>query len=198
MIIILIGPPGAGKGTQAKLLSQKYHLPHFSIGKILREEIEKGTKEVMTAWGYWGKRGINVPSRISFALLKKYLAKKSDFILDNFPRTRENLVDLKRYFKKRDLIVDFVFHLGIDENEGVTRLLKRARIDQKKTGKKRLDETRSLIKKRLTIGYKKEIGEIIKYFNNQKVLFFLNGAKDRQDVYQNIIKIIKKRDKTKG
>ncbi|MBI3384929.1 nucleoside monophosphate kinase [Candidatus Gottesmanbacteria bacterium] len=198
MIIIFIGPPGAGKGTQAKLLSQKYHLPHFSIGKILREEFEKGTKEGIAAWEYWGKKGINVPSRISFALLKKYFrANKSNFILDNFPRTRANLVDLKRYFKKRNLTVDFVFHLGMRENEGMTRLLKRAKFDQNQTGKKRLDETKPLIKKRFTIGYKKEIGGIIKYFKNQKVLYFINGAKDIRDVNQNIINIINLHDKTK-
>lgn len=197
MIIIFIGPPGAGKGTQAKLLSQKYHLPHFSIGKILREEYEKGTKAGITSWEYWGKRGINVPSRISFALLKKSLAKKSSFVLDNFPRTKENLIDLRKYLKKRKLSVDFIFHLGIDETKAVTRLIKRARIDQRRTGKNRLDETDALIKKRLAIGYKKEIGEIISYFKNQKVLYLINGDQDIRKVHQDIINIINNYDKTK-
>lgn len=197
MIIIFIGPPGAGKGTQTELLSKKYRLPHFSIGQILREEYEKGTKEGITAWEYWGKRGINVPSRISFKFVKRYLDDKSDFILDNFPRTIENLESLKKYLKKRELTIDFVFHLSIDKNEMINRLLKRARIDQKRNGRKRPDETRHLINKRLVIGYKKEIEEIIKYFKSRKVLYFINGAKDVRDVYRNIIKIIDKRDKTK-
>lgn len=192
MIIIIIGPPGAGKGTQAKLLSKKYHLAHFSIGKILREEYEKGTKEGINAWKYWGKKGINVPSRISFLLLKKYLAKKSDFILDNFPRTNDNLDDLKRYLKKRGLLVNFVFHLRIGKNEGVTRLLNRAIIDQKKTGKKRLDETKPLINKRYEVGYKKEVGGIINYFKNQKVLYLIDGNAKATKVYQDIIKIIER------
>ena len=194
MIIIFIGPPGAGKGTQAKLLSQKYHLSHFSIGKILREEYEKGTKEGITAWRYWGKKGINVPSRISFILLKKYLAGKSGFILDNFPRTKENLVELKKYLKERNLVVDFVFHLGVGQKEITTRLLKRAENDQKITGKTRLDETKSLIKTRLKIGYKKEIGDILNYFNKLKVLFYIDGSQSISSVNQAVNKIIENHD----
>lgn len=194
MIIILIGPPGAGKGTQTELLSQKFHLAHFSIGKILREEYEKGTKEGLKAWKYWGKKGINVPSGISFKLLKKNLEKKPDFILDNFPRTADNLNDLKKYLTKRKLKIDFVFHLNINKNEGVTRLLKRAISDKKSKGKERLDETKPLIRKRFVFGYKKEIDKIIRYFKKQDNLHFINGEQNVKKVFKDIIKIIKKNE----
>ncbi len=180
MNIIILGPPGAGKGTQARLLSEKYNIPHLSIGAILRNEFEKKTPLGIEGEKYWGEKGINVPTRISFRLLEKYLRNKKGFILDNFPRTEENL----EYLRNSGIKIDYVFHLIISDNEIIKRLKKRAVID------KRIDETEDLIKKRINIGYKKEIEQILKYFRDLGILCEINGEISVNDVNNQMKSVI--------
>lgn len=195
MIIIFLGQPGSGKGTQTKLLAEKLNLPKFSIGKLLREEFEKKTKLGITGEKFWGEKGINVPTKISFTILKKYLDNKTAFILDNFPRTLENLKYLNIYLKKRKLSVNYVFHLDIDRDEAERRLIKRAANDEQKYGKRRLDETSELIKIRYDKGYGKEMPEILTYYQKRGLLFNINGMENITDIHNKIINILAKSDK---
>ncbi len=190
MKIIFLGPPGAGKGTQAQILSRKFKIPHLSIGQLLRLEYEKKTKDGLRGEKYWGERGINVPTVISFAILKKYLHKPNGFILDNFPRTISNLNALTQYLSKNKMKIDFVFHLKVDKNESCARLRKRGQEDEKKLGFKRIDEKEALIKIRWQEGYLKDISLILSYFKNAGVLHNLDGKKSIEKVNKNIIDII--------
>lgn len=190
MNIIFLGPPGAGKGTQARLLSEKLNIPHLSIGQLLREEYEKGTKEGITGERYWGERGINVPSSISFSILKKYLNNPGGFILDNFPRTRSNLNALKKYLKENNKKIDFVFHLRVDRDESYIRLIKRGNSDQKKLGRKRLDEKEELIKTRWDKGYQKDIKPILAYYRQCGILNDINGQTGIKAVFSRVMEII--------
>lgn len=185
MIIIFLGPPEAGKGTQANLLAEKLGLPHFSIGQLLREEWAKGTKIGKEGETYWGEKGINVPTRISFPLLKKYLQEaKRGFILDNFPRTSENLKFLQDFLQKTGLKIDFVFHLYISQKEGEKRRKFRAKYSE------RIDETTALLSKRRGYGYVKDIATIKNYFTKLNVWYEIDGEKPRKAVYTEILKII--------
>lgn len=192
MIIIFLGQPGSGKGTQAKLLGDYLKISSYSMGQLLREEYDKKTKEGILAEKYWGEKGINVPTNISFPILKNYLDKKNNFILDNFPRTPANLEYFKKYLAKRKLAVNYVFHLSISKKEAVKRLLKRAVIDEKKFGKKRLDETEELIRVRYEKGYETEIPAVLQYYRRQKILFEFDGSEKIKDIHKKIIRVIKK------
>lgn len=189
MIIIFLGQPGSGKGTQAKLLSKEFNWPHFSIGQILREEFARKTDLGIQGEKYWGELGINVPTAISFALLRHKIDDVDNFILDNFPRSLENLNILKEYLKRRNLKIDFVFHLDLKFETALKRLKKRAFEDEYKHGQKRLDETDELIKVRFEKGYQ-EVKDIINYFSSQKVLFNLNADQPIMMLHGRIKEII--------
>lgn len=186
MIIIFLGPPEAGKGTQAELLAKRLGIPHFSVGQFLREEWHKKTKLGIEGEKYWGEKGINVPTRISFGILKKYLSRsKKGFILDNFPRTKENLDYLKKYLQDKKLKVDRVFHLGVSQKTGEKRLEKRA------ISKDRLDETPKLLKKRRELGYNKDVSEIKSYFKSLGVWHEIDGEKTASEVHKTIVSKLK-------
>ncbi|MBI3980560.1 nucleoside monophosphate kinase [Candidatus Microgenomates bacterium] len=191
MIVIFLGPPGSGKGTQSALLSSKFGLKHLSIGQLLREEYEKKTPLGLEGEKYWGQKGINVPTRISFPLLEKHLSDKTGVVLDNFPRTKENLSVLTSFLKKNSLQVDFAFHLNIDKEESYERLLKRAKSDKEKFGAQRKDETEELIRIRQNVGYEKEIEPIISFYREQKVLYEIEGRGSISDIHEQIVKILK-------
>lgn len=191
MIVIFLGPPGSGKGTQSALLSSKLGLKHLSIGQLLREEYEKKTALGLEGEKYWGQKGINVPTRISFPLFEKHLSVKTGVVLDNFPRTKENLSVLTSFLKKNSLQVDFVFHLNVDKNESYERLLKRAKSDRKKFGGQRKDETEELIRVRQSVGYEKEIEPIISFYREQRVLYEIEGRGSVRDIHEQIVKILK-------
>lgn len=186
MILVFLGPPEAGKGTQAKLLAKRLGLPHFSIGQLLRDQWQKKTKLGVEGEKYWGEKGINVPSRISFGILEKYLNRaKKGFILDNFPRTEENLRYFKKYLAAKKVKVDHVFHLRISQNEGQRRLVNRAKVE------KRLDETPGLLQKRLALGYNKDIKQIKTYFSQLGVWREILGENKPGQVQKEIINIVK-------
>lgn len=191
MIVIFLGPPGSGKGTQSALLASKFGLKHLSVGQLLREEYGKKTPLGLEGEKYWGQKGINVPTRISFPLLEKNLSDKTGIVLDNFPRTKENLSVLTNFLKKNSLRADFVFHLNVDKKESYERLLKRAKSDRKKFGAKRKDETEELIRVRQNVGYEKEIEPIISFYREQKALYEIDGRGSIRDIHEQIVKILK-------
>ena len=124
MRIILFGPPGVGKGTQAKLLSAKLHIPHISTGDILREAVSAGTdigkkaKEVMDA-------GHLVSDDIMIQIIHDVLSSKKcagGFILDGFPRTVPQARALTVLFESLNITPDAVINMDIDESEVVNRL----------------------------------------------------------------------------
>ena len=117
MKIIMLGAPGAGKGTQAKKIAEKYAIPHISTGDIFRSEIGKGTKLGLEAKSYMDK-GLLVPDEVVNNMVKSYLEKledkKNGFLLDGYPRTLDQAKAFDALAEGSDLAIDKVIALEID------------------------------------------------------------------------------------
>ncbi len=207
MRLVLLGKPLSGKGTQAELLSQKLHIRTFSVGEILRKEIEKKTKLGKNAQKYMEK-GKLVPDSIILPLVKKYLPQKG-FILDGFPR---DLVQAEALEKMRS--IDFV----IDVHCPQSLLLKRATSrreclgcgkiyglefpTQKKgvcdhcQGKlvQRKDDRESTVRKRLLV-YDKQTKPLIAFYKKKGLYRKVSGQKDVAFVQKQIFQILASKNK---
>lgn len=123
MRLVLFGPPGSGKGTQASLLSEKLGAPHISTGDILREAVANKTEVGLKAKAFMDS-GQLVPDDVVIAIAKEKLASIGDkgFILDGFPRTIPQAQALDRALAELGMPLDAVVNLKVDEDEIVTRL----------------------------------------------------------------------------
>lgn len=127
MQLILFGPPGVGKGTQAKILADKFSIPHFSTGDILRAATTQGTPLGIQARGFMQK-GELVPDIIMVGIIGDELVPdriKNGFILDGFPRTVKQAEALTTLFDERKITLTKVVNLTADENELIRRLEQR-------------------------------------------------------------------------
>ena len=127
MNIILLGPPGAGKGTQAKNISARYNLVHISTGDILRCAVVNKTALGVRAKSYM-EAGELVPDDVVVDLVRERLAVlacKSGFLLDGFPRTVAQAVELDAILKANETEVDFVLNIEVSQDEIVKRLTSR-------------------------------------------------------------------------
>ncbi len=127
MNVILMGPPGAGKGTQAKRIARKLNIPHISTGDMLREAVAAGTdlglkvKEIMD-------KGLLVPDDLMIDLVRERLARedtKNGFILDGFPRTVEQAIALDKMLDELKKEIDVALLVDVDEEEIVKRISSR-------------------------------------------------------------------------
>ncbi|NUQ44222.1 MAG: adenylate kinase [Calditrichaceae bacterium] len=177
MQVILIGGPGAGKGTQAAKIKEKYGIPHISTGEILREEVAKGTslgmqvKEVM-------ERGELVADSIVLALVENRLKQpdcQKGFILDGFPRTVAQAQGLEPILQKRGHPGLKVILLEVSDREMMQRLLAR----------KRADDTEETIKNRIA-KYHAETVEAIRYYEEKGLLSRIDGEQSIEDVFADI------------
>lgn len=189
MNIIILGFPGSGKSTQGKLLSEKLNLPWVSIGLLLREEYRKKTPDGIAANEYLAQ-GLNCPTEIKIRILEKILnGAINGFILDNYPRTVNDLQHLKSYTKKSGKKIDKVFLLKTSEHEVIERLLRQEQLDH--TGAKRNDVSIDNIKTRIKIGFKKDAEPIMDYFKKLGVLIEINGEQSVEKVHEEILKNLK-------
>ncbi len=124
MKILLIGPPGAGKGTQAKKLSREFDLPHLSAGQLLREAIEEETEAGQRAKPYIDN-GQLVPVEIVVQIMSREMFDipgREGFIADGFPRNLEQYNHLKKELEKRDEEIDVALQLDLDKEDIIERL----------------------------------------------------------------------------
>jgi len=124
MRLVLLGPPGAGKGTQAALIAEKYKIAHISTGDILREAVRQGTALGLRAKSYMDK-GDLVPDEVVIGIIAERLQKsdcKRGFMLDGFPRTVAQAEALDSELSKRGQELDAVLSFEVDEEEIVRRL----------------------------------------------------------------------------
>ena len=175
MKLILFGPPGSGKGTQAKLISKRLSIPIISTGDLIRKEIKKRSKFGLLAKKY-NDKGLLVPDKYIIKFIEGTIKNKKGYILDGFPR---DLKQAKEFSHKK---IDKIIYISSSRNVIIKRLLKRARIEG------RLDDTPGIIKERVLV-YEKETKPLINYY--KKNLIKINGDKGIKFVFNEILKKIK-------
>ena len=180
MRIILFGPPGCGKGTQATFISDSLSIPHLSTGEMLRSavisksEIGLKAKKIMESGGL-------VSDEIVFSIVKERIGKndcENGFILDGFPRT-VNQAEKLDLFLIDNYKLDCVLRLKVDEEEIIKRLIERSREDDKP----------DIIKNRFK-NYNAQTQPLIPYYEEKKILFNINGMQEVQNVSEDIKKVI--------
>jgi adenylate kinase len=179
MKIILFGPPGAGKGTQASLIQKQYDIPHLSTGNIFREAIKNETglgkkvKKILDA-------GDLVPDQVVVDLVAEELEKDKyarGYILDGFPRTVAQAESFDRLLKGKNQNLDAFIFLNVPEEELVKRILSR--------GEGRSDDTEEGVKKRLAV-YEKETKPVKEYYDENDIVFEVDGTGTVERIFSRI------------
>jgi adenylate kinase len=175
--LIFLGPPGAGKGTQAQLLSQSYSIPHISTGDILRAAVQEQTFLGKKAQNYMD-RGELVPDELILDLIKERLSQpdaKQGWILDGFPRNVSQAAFLDKLLAQLGLNADTVLNLEVPDEVLIERLLAR----------KRKDDNEETIRRRLEV-YHQDTVPVIDYYTNQGSLKAVNGNLAMEEVTKSL------------
>lgn len=184
--LVLFGPPGAGKGTQAARLVEKYHLVHLSTGDIFRSNIKEGTNLGQLAKSYIDK-GALVPDEVTIGMLEAEVNSNSNakgFIFDGFPRTSAQAEALDAFLSSKDTEVSSMLALEVDENELITRLLERG-----KSSGRADDQDADIIKNRIKV-YENETAVLKTYYANQNKFFGIEGVGSIESITLGLCKAI--------
>ena len=212
MNLILLGPPGAGKGTQAQMIVERYHIPQISTGDILRAAVKEGTSLGKQAKTFMD-RGQLVPDEVVIGIIDERL-RASDcnagFILDGFPRTTPQAEALQAILTKIRKSVDHVINIEVDPEELVRRLTGRRTCNncggmfhilfhppQKEgvcdrcggTLYQREDDGEETIRTRLK-EYQKLTAPLIQYYQNKKLLRPIQGVGGQNQIFEQIIRVL--------
>lgn len=177
--LILFGPPGSGKGTQAEKLVEKYNLLHISTGDMFRYELKNHTELGQLAKSY-SERGMLVPDSVTIAMLRKRVEENPDvegFIFDGFPRTIPQAEALDRLLVENGHIVDSLIALDVDEDEIVKRLLNRG-----KTSERPDDTDEKIIRKRISV-YLKETAVVFDHYAAHNKSVSIQGEGGIEDIF---------------
>ena len=208
MILILLGAPGVGKGTQAELISREFGIPQISTGDILRKEVKEGSELGKQAKKYMDS-GALVPDDVIVGMMEKRIKAddcRNGFILDGFPRTTDQAEALDKMLEKNSLTLDKVILIDVPKNEIVERLTGR-RVCSKcgavyhiknnppktegvcdKCGGKliqRDDDTKEVVENRLKV-YEKSTMPLIDYYKKADKLAKINGLGSIEEIFENI------------
>ena len=184
--LVLFGPPGAGKGTQAARLVEKYHLVHLSTGDIFRSNIKEGTDLGQLAKSYIDK-GALVPDEVTIGMLEAEVNSNSNakgFIFDGFPRTSAQAEALDAFLSTKDTEVSSMLALEVDENELISRLLERG-----KSSGRADDQDAGIIKNRIQV-YENETAVLKTYYANQNKFFGIEGVGSIESITLGLCKAI--------
>lgn len=212
MKIIMLGAPGAGKGTQAKKIAAKYQIPHISTGDIFRANIKNGTELGKKAKTYMDQ-GLLVPDELVVDLVVDRVGQEdcsNGYVLDGFPRTIPQAESLDAALEKLGSKVDYAINVEVPDENIVRRMSGRracvacgatyhiVHIPTKVEGIcdrcgseliLRDDDKPETVKKRLAV-YHEQTQPLIDYYNDKKVLVEVDGTKDMNDVFTDIVKIL--------
>lgn len=212
MKIIMLGAPGAGKGTQAKMIADKYGVPHISTGDIFRANIKEGTELGKEAKAYMDK-GLLVPDELTVKILLDRVAKddcKNGYVLDGFPRTIPQAEVLDKALAERSDAIDYAIDVNVPDENIINRMSGRraclacgatyhiVHIPPKtegvcdRCGKElvlRDDDKPETVKKRLGV-YHDQTQPLIDFYTKKGILKTVDGTVDMQDVFAAIVKIL--------
>ena len=212
MNIILMGLPGAGKGTQASEIVKKFPIPHISTGDMFRKAIKDETDLGKEAKSYMD-RGELVPDEVTVGIVKERISEddaKKGFLLDGFPRTIDQAESLSQIMSELDREIDAVINIEVPEEELMNRLTGRRICEKCGTtyhlvfnppkvdgicdidgGKlyQREDDNPETVSNRLSVNVKQS-KTILEYYNNKGVLKNIDGSKDIDEVTKDVIDIL--------
>lgn len=187
MNIILFGPPGAGKGTQAKFLIKKYNIIQISTGDMLREEVKS-----KTALGIKAKlimdKGDLISDDIIMSMIENRISMqdcKNGFILDGFPRTLNQAIQLDKILSIKKILINSIVEIEVDEELLFERINKRA----SDSSVDRNDDNSEILKNRVII-YKKDTLPVLDYYKNLKRLNSINGMQSMDKVFEDILNLL--------
>ena len=213
MKIVMLGAPGAGKGTQASMIAENFGIPHISTGDIFRANIKNGTELGKEAKAYMDK-GELVPDELTVRLLLDRVAQddcKEGYVLDGFPRTIPQAEVLEKELEKTGDKIDKAVNVDVPDENIVRRMSGRraclkcgatyhiVHIPPKKEGicdvcgselVLRDDDKEETVKNRLDV-YHKQTSPLIDFYNKRNVLETVDGTKDSKEVFEDIKKILK-------
>ncbi len=214
MRLVLLGGPGAGKGTQAKMLKEKYDLPHISTGDIFRANINNNTDLGKEAKKYMDK-GLLVPDELVGDLVIDRIAEddcKNGYIFDGFPRTIPQAKDLDKSLESSGEKIDFVINIEVEDENIIRRMSGRRaclkcgatyhieHIPPKKEGicdkcgsniVLRDDDAPETVRNRLVI-YHEQTQPLIDYYNSKGNLISVDGSRPIKDIHEEIIDYIER------
>lgn len=206
----MLGPPGAGKGTQASAIIKKYNIPHISTGDIFRANIKKGTELGKKAKAYMDK-GQLVPDELVVSIVKDRLLEddcKDGFLLDGFPRTVKQAEALDEELTKMELKLDHVINIDVESDELIKRAVGRRickncgatyHIEFNPPKKEeecdvcggelyqRDDDTEETVANRIEV-YLKETKPLVDYYTKKGIIFSVDGKQAIEDVFKDIVK----------
>ncbi|WP_244834373.1 adenylate kinase [Clostridium sp. BJN0001] len=212
MKIVLLGPPGAGKGTQAKSISSKYSIPHISTGDIFRKNISENTPLGIQAKGYMDK-GQLVPDEVTINMVKDRLVQddcKNGYLLDGFPRTVKQAEAFEAFLKDKNEALDVALLIDVPSEYILDRMTGRrvcescgasyhVKFNPPATEGKcdlcgskivqRKDDTEETVKERLEV-YANETQPLIDFYEKLNLLQKVNGAKPINDVFKAICEVL--------
>ena len=193
MRIVLLGPPGAGKGTQASRIGEKLDIPHLSTGEMLRTAVQSGTDIGKTAEAVM-ERGELVPDELIVAVLIERIAQPDathGFVLDGFPRTIAQAEAFDDLLHAAQLTLDHAIELKIDEKILLDRILNRAREAHQAGAIARGDDNRVALEVRLGV-YNQQTAPLIEYYRSKSILRTIDGLQAVDDVQADILRAVGK------
>ena len=214
MKVVMLGAPGAGKGTQAKMIATKYNVPHISTGDIFRANIKEGTELGKKAKSYMDQ-GLLVPDELVVDLVVDRIQQedcKDGYILDGFPRTIPQAEALDAALSKLNTKLDVALDIDVADDFIVKRMGGRraclgcgatyhiVNIPPKKEGicdtcgaelVLRDDDKPETVEKRLAV-YHEQTQPLIDYYKNSGILVTLDGTKDMNEVFANICSVLER------
>lgn len=212
MKIVMLGAPGAGKGTQAEMLAKKYDIPHVSTGDIFRMNIKNGTELGMEAKKYMDQ-GLLVPDELTVRILLDRVAKedcKKGYVLDGFPRNIPQANVLDDALSKLGDKIDYAINVDVPDENIIRRMSGRRaclacgatyhieHVPPKKEGicdkcgqelVLRDDDKPETVKNRLQV-YKEQTQPLIDFYGKQSILHNVDGTKDMNEVFDAIVAIL--------
>ncbi len=183
--LILFGPPGAGKGTHACRLVEKYNLVHFSTGDIFRNEIKNQTELGLKAKQHMDK-GELVPDQVVIGMLFSEMDKfpgVNGYVFDGFPRTLVQAEIFNEMLEKRNIPVSMVISLEVPDEELIRRLVNRG-LESNRT-----DDTEEVIRQRLVV-YNNQTKPLLNFYTKQNVLHTVHGLGTIDDIFAQVCKTV--------